>query len=193
MQSKAVFVFALMVLIGALTGFSLAQTTSPEDCNQILKDIQTINATRSQYANLTMYAFFSRLADKYHQLGECYQDMNKSGARWFKLSGDYYTKAANAYIVDFSKKYAYLVSAGDAYAAAGQKEKALETYKNARQILLAHPEIHIDTTTINAKISSLLNEKPISEKQIKNNVVWMVGLIVLLIVTVSVYYITRRY
>ncbi len=179
------------LLVVLAIGVSSAYTLS--DCQQIYQQIQGIEHNKAEYSNLTMYSYYARLGDKYFQLGECYQDAGANCTSYFEKSGDYYQMAAKSYIAGFSKKYSYLMSAGDAYAQVGMREKALDMYRQAREILMNHPEINVDISVVNQKITNLLNNETIHKNVNKSNYAWVVGLLVLLGVIGGIYYIYKKY
>ncbi len=187
MKSALIFTLVGLLLVATSLAYSI------DDCKQIEEQISSIKANASQYSTGIMYAFYAKLGDKYSQLGECYQETNQSGNQYFKMAADYYKRAADLYNAEFEKKYAYLISAGDNYAAAGLRSDAIDMYNSAKQILKEHPEINIDLSVVDQKISKLLEERKENQIQKTESYVWVVGVVILVLVVAGVYYITKKY
>ncbi len=194
MYRMAGLLLALMVMLLSL---SVAEPYTASDCKMIESEIKSLEATSNNYTKLTMYAYYSKLADKYFQLGECYQDIGMSGSAYFSMAGNYYEKAGDAYFADPSKQYEYYISAGDAFSLSGEKGNALRCFEKAKQVLYSNPQIHVNPAYVNQRIYELQNPLGVTKNNKENYTFGLVpigiGLLVLFGVVLTFYYIMKKY
>ncbi len=187
----------LLALIVMLLSVSVAEPYTASDCKTIESEIKSLEATSGNYTELTMYAYYSKLADKYFQLGECYQDVGMSGSAYFSMAGNYYEKAGDAYFADPAKQYEYYLSAGDAFSLAGERGNALRCFEKAKQVLYSNPGIHVNPAYVNQRIYELQNPLGITKENEENLAFGLVpigiGLLVLFGVVLTFYYIMKKY
>ncbi len=179
-----------MFLVLVSLAFALAQ-----DCQEIESQIANLSNTSSQYSQLSMYAFYSKLANKYSQLGDCYSDIGKPASEAYSKAGYYFKLAGDSYNADLEKKYQYYMSCGKEYSLAGDYQKSLECYSLAKRIASEHPELNINIEEINKRIYQLLTNtgKETKTRQQGQWLAWVVGGIVVLVIALGVFYITKKY
>ena len=184
------------ILMLVLMVVGLASAYSLQDCKAIESEINKIENSVSNYTELTMYSYYSRLGDKYYQLGECYQDVGLSGSPYYAMAGDNYEKAGDSYYAEPEKRYEYYVSAGDAYSLAKEENDALRAYRKAKAILDEHPEMSINPAYVSQRIYELQNPlSPVkkSEGGGMDLLPIIVGVVIVFVAFLGIYYLARRY
>ncbi len=183
----------ILILVIGLVGFSLGYSIT--DCKQITNQINQIKANESNYSGLRMYAYYSMLANKYAQLGDCYSDIGLDSKEYYAIAGDYFKESAENYSADLEKKYEYFFSCGNMYKKAGRYDDSLSCYASAKKIANEHPELNINPEEVNREVNTLLlNESnPEKSSSTKNLVVWGIGGVIILGLIAGIYYIAKRY